>query len=991
MRHASNALLLEPNEDVAGSIGQILLSNRIGFEVASDGKEGWQKLASRRPDVVLLELDTPGLDLFHRRLRDEYLGARPRLVALASVADLKPGVSQLDLDAVILKPIAADVLLSAVNAGQGYNTPVVLDPGRLREMLRLSILGSDFQVSLDGLAHRLVLVYGANNCIVLANSSEKQWVGTVGEPIPGDEWPGLWRACDEAVSAGAPLFAVREDVSVLRPDMSKVETRLAAPISSPAGDLVGAICLFTNLPRLYTSEARDALKDLATRIGVELSWRSIHDRVSVERDRLRENVMLDPTLGILSRAALEQALALEIARYDRSKEPLSVGVMDIRGLRLLNDRFGHVAGDAALKHVADVTRRIVRAQDVVARYGGDEIAIVLSSTPIPGAASLLDRVRRSIEAEPFSAPDGQKITVRVGIGVTAYITDDDDGATTLSRAAQTASAANRRGGSIAIADSAPKGTATNPNMQIEGFASGATLGGMYQIVHEISRGAMGVVYRAEDLGLGRPVAVKMLRPDLGRDRQLIQRFREEAGILAQLNHQNLVRVYSFIEDRDDVFFVMELVEGVSLDGLIAEMGEDTYMEPPKVATIVSQVASALDAMHEAGVMHRDVKPGNVVIDRARDRAVLVDVGLAKKVGSRSDPAGTPGFIAPESFRGGPESPATDVYGLAATTYTLMANRAPFGRSDDYKIILQRQLDERPPRIGSYRNDVLPEVDDVILRGLAVDHDRRYSNAGEFARALARALGSTSHGYQAPSVAGFYEDDEDDDDDYEGSTLVHVPELSPEAQAALSELRPKENRTLTLILDTVPPAKPREPDAMTRGVVFRGAGRVLGLKTASAWARTVAKTNTELADAMSLRTSPLAWLPADLFQQMLAAVTESGRDASDFGKQLGGVVVAQTFQRFYPSSPESLSPTSTLSALDVLWRRYHTWGTLTSVESDPNHSIVGYDGPKDAAICAFTQGWLEQIVTLSGGKTPTIEHTSCKSRGDAACNFDVNWQ
>src|SRR5204863_8339843 len=108
----------------------------------------------------------------------------------------------------------------------------------------------------------------------------------------------------------------------------------------------------------------------------------------------------------------------------------------------------------------------------------------------------------------------------------------------------------------------------DPDEPLDRYEAGVTLGGMYQIAHEISRGAMGVVYRAEDLGLSRPVALKMLRPDLVSDLELVRRFREEAAVLAKIDHENLVRVYSFVEDRDDVFFVMELVEGVSLDNVI---------------------------------------------------------------------------------------------------------------------------------------------------------------------------------------------------------------------------------------------------------------------------------------------------------------------------------------------------------------------------------------------------------------------------------------
>jgi len=990
---ASFALVVEPDRQAASELASILFASGIECAVAESGADAWHALATRRPDLVLLTLGTPALDRFHRRLRDEYLGHRPRLIGMSAPELLEPGVAGLELDAVVLKPLRAGSLFAALAGRPGGLPSAALDVGRVREMLKLSCLGSELQGSLDSLAHRLALVYGVNRAVVIAAASERHWVGSTGARIPAQVWPELWDVCGQAVNAGAPLFVEQSGSASggRSPRPARIETRLGVPIPSPSGAVVGAICLFADHPQLFAVEARDALCDLASRLGLELGWRSVHDRLSAERDRLRETATLDPNLGILSRAALEAAIAAEITRLEHSREPLALAVIDISGLRQINDHYGHLAGDAAIKHMADVTRRLVRPHDVVGRSGGDEIAVLFRPATLPQATALLERIRRSIEAESFEVEGSGPLYLRVGIGVTEPTARDEDVAALLERASRSASAAGQRGGAIVIADRASPRAETKPNLTFDRYEVGLTLGGMYQIVHEISRGAMGVVYRAEDLGLSRPVAIKRLRPDLTRDQDLVRRFREEAGILASINHENLVRVYSFVEDRDDVFFVMELVEGVSLDNLLADLIEENRdLDCGRVAIIVSQVASALDAMHAAGVTHRDVKPGNVVLDRTRDRAVLVDVGLARRLGDKSEPAGTPGYIAPESLRGDPESPATDVYGLAATTYALLTGQAPFGRADDYREILRRQIEEFPRPPSAWREDLPRELDAVILRGMSADQDERYASAGDMARALEAAIGDLVEPDERfdtePSAAPAPKKRTDP------QFAVPPPHDRPGSETgrrllaglALPTARGDSKRAVTIELA---PGTALPPEPVTRGVVFRSVTRVLGLRATAAWIRSVERNHQALADALSLGTSPLAWLPAQLFRELLSAIAESGRNPVVFGRELGSIVVEETFSRFYPSSPGALSPETTLSALDILWRRYHSWGELRLEQGDARSALIAYFGPSDAAICGFLEGWLERVVSMSGGIDARVIH----SHGEPRCEFATTWR
>jgi diguanylate cyclase (GGDEF)-like protein len=990
MSFSGFALILEPDKQAAGELAGLLFTEGIECAVVDSGDQAWHTLAARRPDLILMALGVPALDRFHRRLRDEYLGVRPPLVGIGE-GRLDAQVARLDLDAVVLRPLRSGALLSALleassqstapgpggNGGVARRLPVIaLDLDRVREMLKLTCLGNELQATLDSLAQRLALIYGLSGCAVLATTPDRSWVGVAREPITEDEWPAMWNRCVQAVHAGAPLFvevAARRG-SGARPSPRRppaVETRLAVPIPSPGGAVVGAICLISDAPVLFSSEAREALFDLSTRLGVELSWRSVHQRLASERDRLRETAMLDPMLSVLARSALEQAIAAELSRRDHSGESLALAVIDITGLRHLNHRYGHVAGDAALRHVANVTRRMVRGQDIVGRSGDDEIAVVFASTGLKAATAIMERIRRAIESEPFEAEDSGPLHARVGVGVTEFLGADDDGGLLVDRAARAASMAGRRGATVAVAERNAPGVGRR-NLLLDRYEAGVTLAGMYQIVHEISRGSMGVVYRAEDLGLGRPVAIKMLRPDLVRDLDLVRRFREEATILASINHENLVRVYSFVEEREDVFFVMELVEGVSLDHVVAELVQaDRHLGLERAAVILSQVASALDAMHRAGVMHRDVKPGNVVLDRTRERAVLVDVGLARRLGDRADPAGTPGFIAPESVLSQAESPATDVYGLAATAYALLTGQAPFGRADDYREILRRQLEDTPQPPSQWRRDLPPAVDAVILRGLAVDGDQRFASAGEMSRALFDALGASGAAtdFDRPPLA----------------PPVREPDLLDGPTQGDTERGPG----LTLG-PTTRTTSQQGPIAMTRGVVFRAVIGVLGLRAATAWIRALERDNQFLADALSLRTSPMAWLPAERFHELLAAIPTSGREPQTFGRELGCHVAGQSFQRFYASSAASLTAGSTLSVLDLLWRRYHTWGNLVASQNEERAALVTYQGPRDPAICAFVEGWLEQVVLLSGGLGARVVHTRCVSLQDEACEFATRW-
>jgi hypothetical protein len=231
--------------------------------------------------------------------------------------------------------------------------------------------------------------------------------------------------------------------------------------------------------------------------------------------------------------------------------------------------------------------------------------------------------------------------------------------------------------------------------------------------------------------------------------------------------------------------------------------------------------------------------------------------------------------------------------------------------------------------------------------------QRFPSAGEMARALADALGAA-----APTLGG-------------------------EQRDLIDEPTRKERRR-------DPAAEAAGTIAMTRGVVFRGVSGVLGVGSATSWMHAIERDDSRLADALSLRTSPTDWLPADRFHDLLAALGSSGHDPQAFARELGSHVAGQSLLRFHPSGAEGLSPDATIGVVGALWRRYHSWGELSAAQGEEHGARVLYRGPREQAICAFIEGWLEQALAMSGGLGARVVHTRCASLGDEVCEFAARW-
>jgi tRNA A-37 threonylcarbamoyl transferase component Bud32 len=273
---------------------------------------------------------------------------------------------------------------------------------------------------------------------------------------------------------------------------------------------------------------------------------------------------------------------------------------------------------------------------------------------------------------------------------------------------------------------------------MRGLPAGAELGG-YLLGEELGRGGMGIVYGARDLNLGRRVALKVLDPGLARDPAFVVRFKAESRLAAAVEHPHVVPIYEAGEDDGMLFIAMRFVPGNDLRALVDRVGP---LEPERAVNLLRQIAAGLDAVHAAGLIHRDVKPANILVTAPDDVAYLTDFGLARQAAAGSTAMtdsqtviGTLDYMAPEQLRGEAVDARTDIYSLAALLFHLLEGRAPFAdRGVEAK--MYAHLNTAPPRISA----PVPEaLNRVIRRGMSKDRRRRFPSAGDLALAAMAAI------------------------------------------------------------------------------------------------------------------------------------------------------------------------------------------------------------------------------------------------------------
>jgi tRNA A-37 threonylcarbamoyl transferase component Bud32 len=272
--------------------------------------------------------------------------------------------------------------------------------------------------------------------------------------------------------------------------------------------------------------------------------------------------------------------------------------------------------------------------------------------------------------------------------------------------------------------------------------TGAVLGG-FRVQSLIGEGAVGTVYLAEETSTGRSVALKVLAPELARDERFRRRFLRETELAASLDHPHIVQTLASGEDDGALYLAMAYVEGSDLRELLRSQGR---LEPERAVKLVGQVAEALDAAHTAGLVHRDVKPGNILVaeEPAGEQAYICDFGLARHVSSVSSLTGERGFVGtidyvpPEQIEGGTIDGRADVYSLGCVLFESLAGARPFDRESELSVVFAH-LNEPPPRLSDLRPELPDAFDGVFATALAKRPDERHSTCGELGEAASAAL------------------------------------------------------------------------------------------------------------------------------------------------------------------------------------------------------------------------------------------------------------
>jgi serine/threonine protein kinase len=265
--------------------------------------------------------------------------------------------------------------------------------------------------------------------------------------------------------------------------------------------------------------------------------------------------------------------------------------------------------------------------------------------------------------------------------------------------------------------------ASDPSRDEGRFAAGVLIAERYRIISLLGRGGMGEVFRADDLTLGQPVALKFL-PESMTDELMLERFRNEVRITRRISHRNVCRVYDIGETNNQVFLSMEYVDGEDLSSLLRRIG---WLPRDKALEIARKICAGLAAAHDKGVLHRDLKPSNIMLD-ARGEVLIMDFGLAGLAHEIEDVrSGTPAYMAPEQLVGKEVTARSDIYALGLVLYELFTGKPAFeGNTQDE--IMRVRRESTPHRLSTLVRDLDPAVEMVILRCLEEEPENRPSSA-----------------------------------------------------------------------------------------------------------------------------------------------------------------------------------------------------------------------------------------------------------------------
>ena len=263
--------------------------------------------------------------------------------------------------------------------------------------------------------------------------------------------------------------------------------------------------------------------------------------------------------------------------------------------------------------------------------------------------------------------------------------------------------------------------------------------GQYRVISMIAQGGMATVYLAVHIGLNRKIALKVLLPVYAQNREFVERFQREAQAAAKLKHPNIIQIYDAGQIEGYYFIAMEYIEGGSLQDKVAELSRQRKrMDIDTALSITRQIATALDYAHRHGIIHRDVKPSNILLAEG-GRAILTDLGIAKAVAGTAltktmMAVGTPQYMSPEQGKGEEIDHRADIYSLGVVLYEMLAGRTPF-QADTPWAVIHQHVYETPPPLERFNPAIAPSIREIVNKAIAKDPLRRYRTAREMAVAL----------------------------------------------------------------------------------------------------------------------------------------------------------------------------------------------------------------------------------------------------------------
>lgn len=262
--------------------------------------------------------------------------------------------------------------------------------------------------------------------------------------------------------------------------------------------------------------------------------------------------------------------------------------------------------------------------------------------------------------------------------------------------------------------------------------------GRYEVIGLLGSGGIGQVYAAQDQMLGRTVALKALRPEFSSDRSFLERFHAEAASLARLSHQNIATLYDLQADGQQLYMIMELVRGHTLE---AALTRSTRLGVQEALAVTAQTIAGLAYAHRMGVIHRDIKPSNLMLTDSGTLKVM-DFGIARVRGSQrltrtGNIVGTLAYVAPEQIKGGEGDERSDLYSLASVVYEMLAGDPPFNAGTEYELI-RAQVEASPEKLRTRLDAIPAALDEALMRALAKDPQQRFASVEEFGQALGSA-------------------------------------------------------------------------------------------------------------------------------------------------------------------------------------------------------------------------------------------------------------